>query len=109
MHIDQPRWKVSEYTKRQINDAGGVIRRCDATSSERAEALKIVDNWRSAHAYPLHVFYMNLLGKIGAREDILVVERLKRLESSFGYRCRTDWFFVSRSVDSGVSKAGMDS
>lgn len=60
MGIDQPRWKVPEYSKRQINDAGDIIRDENATEQEYTEALKVVDNWRSAHAYPLHVFYINL-------------------------------------------------
>lgn len=81
MDILQPRWKEPEYTKRQINDAGMVMRNPNATESERQFALTVIDNWRSAHAYPLHVFYMNLRGKAGTRQDIIVAERLKRLES----------------------------
>lgn len=55
-----------------------MIRNAASSPKERAEALKIIDNWRSAHAYPLHVFYMNLRGKVGSRDDILVAKRLKR-------------------------------
>lgn len=81
MNISQPRWKEPEYSKKQINQAGDIIRKGAASQIERAAALNVIDNWRSAHAYPLHVFYMNLRGKAGSRKDILVAERLKRLES----------------------------
>ena len=81
MFIEQPRWKVPEYSRKQINDAGDVIRSNSRTPQEQKEALEIIDNWRSAHAYPLHVFYMNLKRKAGARDGVLVAERLKRMNS----------------------------
>ena len=83
MDINQPRWKTPKYTKKQINQAGNIIRSDNDVVSpqDKANALDVIDNWRAAHAYPLHVFYMNLRGKAGSRKDILVVERLKRLES----------------------------
>lgn len=81
MYISQPRWKTPEFIKKQINEDGFVIRNAASSPKERAEALKIIDNWRSAHAYPLHVFYMNLRGKAGSRDDILVAEQLKHLNS----------------------------
>lgn len=101
MSVEQPRWKVPEYSKRQINAAGDIIRNDSATSKERSNALRIVDNWRSAHAYPLHVFYMNLRGKAGSRTDILVVERMKRLESIVGKLKREDGMQLYRMQDLG--------
>lgn len=79
--ILQPRWKEPEYTKRQINDAGTIVRSSTSSEKEVQAAKVIIDNWRAAHAYPLHVFYMNLRGKAGSRPDIIVAERLKRLDS----------------------------
>ena len=101
MSITQPRWKTPEYTKREINDAGATLR--DDTSSPQmiADALKVADNWRSAHAYPLHVFYMNLRDKAGTRSDILVVERLKRMESIIGKLQREEKMELYRMQDLG--------
>lgn len=101
MNISQPRWKVPEYTKRQINEAGNIIRDGTAPAEEQAEAMKIIDNWRSAHAYPLHVFYMNLRGKTGSRDNILVAERLKRMESIVGKLQREDGMQLYRMQDLG--------
>lgn len=101
MSINQPRWKAPEYTKRQINDAGNVMRSGTISSHERSEALKVIDNWRSAHAYPLHVFYMNLRGKAGSRRDVLVAERLKRLDSIVGKLQREEGMQLYRMQDLG--------
>ena len=79
--LSQPRWKEPEYTKKQINEAGNIVRNPNASPIEIQNARVIIDNWRAAHAYPLHVFYMNLRGKAGTRSDIIVAERLKRMES----------------------------
>ena len=101
MSIEQTRWKVPEYSKRQINDAGKVIRNENLPDSERKTALAVIDNWRSSHAYPLHVFYMNLRGKVGSRKDILVAERLKRLESIVGKLQREEGMNLYRMQDIG--------
>lgn len=77
----QPRWKVPEYTKKEINTAGDIIRNANSSNEEIDKARMIIDNWRAAHAYPLHVFYMNLRRKASSRSDIIVAERLKRLDS----------------------------
>lgn len=101
MDISQPRWKTPEYTKKQINDAGILIRNAVSSPKDRTEALKIIDNWRSSHAYPLHVFYMNLRGKAGSRNDILVAERLKRIESIVGKLQREEGMQLYRMQDLG--------
>lgn len=95
------RWKMPEYTKKQINEAGIAIRNPSITGKEKRAALKIIDNWRAAHAYPLHVFYMNLRSKAGSRLDILVAERLKRLESIVGKLQRETGMELYRMQDLG--------
>lgn len=81
MGIAQPRWKTPEYTQRQINAAGDIVRKKDAASDEIREAIRVIDNWRAAHAYPLQIFYTNLRRKALGQEDIIVAQRLKRLDS----------------------------
>lgn len=101
MSIQQPRWKSPEYTKRQINEAGSIARTESSTPVQRERALKIIDNWRSAHAYPLHVFFINLRGKAVSRPDVLVVERLKRLDSIVSKLQREDGMQLYRMQDLG--------
>ena len=101
MSISQPRWKTPEYTKKEINNAGALIRDSAISEKDHNNALKVIDNWRSAHAYPLHVFYMNLRAKSGSRKDILVAERLKRMESIVGKLKREGGMQLYRMQDLG--------
>lgn len=53
--ISQPRWKVVEYSKNQIINAGKTIKKDNASDEDVKQALLVIDNWRSAHAFPLHI------------------------------------------------------
>ena len=79
--IKQPKWTVVEYTKSQIIKAGRTIRHEESTDEQKAHAIMVVDNWRAAHAFPLHVIYMHLRRMADNDPDIIVAERLKRLDS----------------------------
>lgn len=73
-------WKKVEYSKNQIIKAGKYVRNNEQSKdAEYLNAKQIIDNWRAAHAYPLHVFYNYF--KRNAKSDAIVVQRLKRLES----------------------------
>ena len=101
MNIQTQRWKEPEYTKRQVNDAGNIIRNDDASPDEIALATEVIDNWRAAHAYPMHVIYMHLRRMAANRKDILVVERLKRLDSIIGKLQRESGMDLWRMQDLG--------
>ena len=79
--VARPKWKTVEYSRSQIINAGKLIRKPDATYDELTEAIKIVDNWRAAHAFPLHVIYTHLRRMCKTKKSVIVAERLKRLES----------------------------
>lgn len=81
MSIARPRWKEPEFSVGEIKRAGKIVRDCSAVDSDKTAALRVVDNWRAAHAYPLHVFYMNLRKNRRFDANITVAERLKRLDS----------------------------
>lgn len=74
------RWKKVEYSRSKIIKSGKAIRKFEKNSIEYKNAVLVIDNWRSAHAYPLHVIYSNLRKKY-QNKDIIVAERLKRLDS----------------------------
>ena len=82
--VAQPKWKIVEYSRSQIINAGKIIRRVDSNEEEYLSALRIVDNWRAAHAFPLHVIYMHLRRMCVHNKDLIVAERLKRLDSITG-------------------------
>ncbi len=79
--IKQPRWKTVEYSRSQIIRASKIIKKVDATEQEKENAIKIMDNWRAAHAFPLHVIYMHLRRMAKINNKIIVAERLKRVNS----------------------------
>ena len=74
------RWVEPLYSKRQINDAGNVIRRADKDSEDYINAIRIINNWREAHAYPMQVIYVHLR-RMRENSRITVASRLKRMES----------------------------
>ena len=78
---NQPRWKEVEYSRSQIIKAGKIIRNSDSSTEQITEATQIIDNWRAAHSYPLHVIYIHLRRLAGGNSNIIVAERLKRLDS----------------------------
>ena len=82
--LKQPKWKVVEYSRSKIIKSGKIMKSSDASPAQIKEATKVIDNWRAAHAYPLHVIYMHLRRMAGAHSDIVVAERLKRLDSIIG-------------------------
>lgn len=74
-------WEIPKYSKSEINKAGKIIADKTSTKKERQDALKVLNNWRSSHAYPLQVIASNLRSK---NPDSIVVQRLKRLDSITG-------------------------
>ena len=101
MNINQPRWKTPTYKQSEINAAGDIMRKSDATAAEITNATDVIDNWRASHAYPLHVFYMNLRRIAGERKDVIVAERLKRLDSIIDKLQREHGMKLSRMQDLG--------
>lgn len=76
-------WVKPQYPKGRIDWAGGIlIQDVPSWAEESLMAQEIVNNWRSAHSYPLHAIKMTL--KSRARKidaEAIVAQRLKRLES----------------------------
>jgi ppGpp synthetase/RelA/SpoT-type nucleotidyltranferase len=79
-------WAKPDYSRGKVDDAGEALSRDPGEPAlslfEYAEALTVLNNWRSAHSYPLQVLKMTLLTrarKISPRA--LVAQRLKRLSS----------------------------
>lgn len=83
--VIQPKWRVVEYSRSQIINAGKTMRRESPSEQEVKQATNIIDNWRAAHAFPLHVIYMHLRRMRRSNDKkIIVAERLKRLDSIIG-------------------------
>lgn len=83
-------WKKVENSRNQIKKAGKTLAKGTVDIFEEKRALDILDNWRAAHAYPLQVVASNLRRRTKGR-DIIVVQRLKRLDSIVAKLKRQPW------------------
>lgn len=81
-------WTIPKHKKGIVDRAGRVLANSLAPPDDLQDALEILNNWRSAHSFPLNTMQMGLR-RIGRRidPDILVAQRIKRL-SSIEYKLR---------------------
>jgi len=72
-------WTEIKYRKREVDRAGNALSNENSTVNDIDKSLKILDNWRSSHSFPLHIFKKRLK-EVSAKIDsaALVVQRLKR-------------------------------
>lgn len=82
--MQSSKWVILKYSRRKVTNAGRIVRKEQADNEKLDAAIEVIDNWRASHAYPLHVFYMYFRNKFSSRPDVLVVERMKRMESIIG-------------------------
>lgn len=73
-------YETLKHTPQEINKAGKILK--DESGPEVFGALEVLNNFRASHAYPLHVFQMNLKNN-SLRKDrsAIVSQRLKRASS----------------------------
>jgi ppGpp synthetase/RelA/SpoT-type nucleotidyltranferase len=78
-------WIIPKYSKAEINHAGTILVNTQAereVTGELDTALKILENWRAAHSYPMHVFKVRLKSKAtDIDHNALAAQRLKRATS----------------------------
>ena len=85
--LQNPNWETPKYSKKQIDKAGKIIAEVftnpqnKITTKEISEAVSVLNNWRSSHAYPLEIITSNLRRN---NTNAIVVQRLKRLDSIIG-------------------------
>ncbi len=72
-------WTQIKYKKSKVDQAGNVLISENSTTNDIDEALTVLDNWRSSHSFPLHIFKKRLK-EVSTKIDsaALVVQRLKR-------------------------------
>ncbi len=76
------KWTEIKYKKGEVDRAGDVLINENLSVNDIDKALNILDNWRSSHSFPLHIFKKRLK-EVSTRIDpaALVVQRLKRTPS----------------------------
>jgi len=79
---DPMAWAKPEYTRNQVDKAGFIIADPNSAPQELEFAFRVINNWRSAHSYPLNTFQVALRNNAKSLEKkVLVAQRIKRIES----------------------------
>src|SRR5688572_16028712 len=77
-------WTLPEYKPEQVNAAGRSLAAMafPVSTMEGLGALQVINNWRSAHAYPLNTFQISLRNRARKVERaVIIAQREKRLVS----------------------------
>ena len=93
-----------EYSKSQIDDAGRKVILKNISSTEKDNYLNIIDKWRAIHAYPMKFVAANIKRRasgIGNNGDIVIAQRLKRLDTILNKLVRYPNMKLSRMQDLG--------
>jgi ppGpp synthetase/RelA/SpoT-type nucleotidyltranferase len=71
------------YSFSAIDKAGDQLVSLHHDDPARDEAIEVINNWRTCHAYPLSIVKMTLLdrAKTSVNPNVLVAQRIKRLSS----------------------------
>ena len=94
-------WKKLDYSNKEITRAGYVLIDPNATEDERCQSIKVIENWRVAHAFPMNTFAVNLRRQVSDIEGAIVAQRLKRLDTIRGKMARYPTMQLHRMQDIG--------
>lgn len=99
-------WAVPLHTKGEVDRAGRVLVSHDVSLDELADALGVINNWRSSHSFPLNTFQVGLRNR--ARQvdhEALIAQRIKRLSSIEAKLIRFPSMNLSQMQDIGGCRA----
>ncbi|NQZ85007.1 MAG: RelA/SpoT domain-containing protein [Nanoarchaeales archaeon] len=71
-----------KFSKSKTDKAGKVLAKDGDYDEKKFDAIDVLDNWRAAHSYPMHIFKMRLK-KVSEKidDEAISVQRLKRVPS----------------------------
>lgn len=94
-----------EVSRAKVNWAGRVLVQGDTDSQEYTEALRIVNQWRLAHLYPINTFQSRLRKVTRGFSEVIVAQRLKRMPTIVDKLKRYDGMRLARMQDIGGVRA----
>ncbi len=74
-------WPEPLHDRTLVDRAGAVLAEVAPQPSELDDALTVINNWRSAHQFPLNTFQSTLRDKTAQFRGSVVVQRVKRLRA----------------------------
>jgi len=103
-------WTEPAYSRSRVNQAGRTLVDPAARTQERAEALIVINNWRSSHSFPLNTMQTYLRRKAGDFDpESTTAQRIKRLPSIRHKLERMPNMSLARMHDIGGGRAVLDS
>ncbi len=105
INYQKEKWESPQYSNNKIKKAGQIIINDNSSNEDKKEAMIILNNWRSSHAYPLQVIASNLRRNT---RNAIVVQRLKRLDSIIGKLKRNSDMGLDRMQDLGGCRVIVD-
>lgn len=94
-------WKKLSYSNKEITRAGHKLVDPNVTEAERLQSVRIIENWRVAHAFPMNTFAVNLRRQVSDIDGAIVAQRLKRLDTIRGKMARFPDMQLHRMQDIG--------
>src|SRR6266516_148155 len=99
-------WTRPAFDRPTYNKAGHAFLNAGLSENELDEALEIVNNWRSAHAYPLQCIKMTLVHRAQKLDSsAIIAQRLKRLASIQAKLSREPSMKLTQMQDIGGCRA----
>ncbi len=99
-------WPVPEHSRNQVDNAGFTLAGHSSGRLPATTAYPIINNWRSAHNYPLNTFQVTLRRNCSKVDsDYTVAQRIKRLTSIRAKLQRHDSMQLSQMQDIGGCRA----
>jgi hypothetical protein len=108
-------WAVPQHSREDLNTTGklhieGATGNMDSWDNDKwlryFSALDVINNWRSAHGYPLNTLQVNLRGAVRRFDrSFLVAQRTKRLVSITAKLVRFPKMKLSQMQDIGGCRA----
>lgn len=100
------KWTELKFSRGKVDKAGKILADDKTPALERIEILDVVNNWRSSHAYPLHLTTKNLDKKAKRlRHGSVTAQRRKRLSSIIAKLKRNPNMKLTQMQDIGGCRA----
>ena len=100
---------VPGYSRGRVNRAGWALARTDSRAPKVREDLRVLNNWRAAHSFPLNELHHRLralAAPIGS--DTIISQRLKTTPSTLAKLRRFPRMQLARMQDMGGCRAALD-
>lgn len=99
-------WIEPEFSKKAVSRAGDHLLDNSLSEEQHSEAMLILNNWRSSHAFPLTIVQTFLRAKANKIDrHALIAQRLKRVPSILGKLKRFPTMRLHRMQDIGGCRA----